>query len=87
MRNHFFKILREKREAQGLTQFEMSKKLGFKNPHSGVQIVARIERGEQKIPKKRVLKFAKVYGVEFEFLARKIADDVYAEIIKANQSY
>ncbi len=64
------RFLRKKREAAGLTQGGLSKKLGF----SSSQFVSNIERGVAVIPASRVNDYAGIIGVTADELSRLVSD-------------
>ena len=60
----FGKMLREFREAKGLTQVEVAKKAGVTQPY-----IAKLESGDKKNPSLAILKrLAKALGVPVEEL-------------------
>lgn len=74
-------IIREKRINNGLTQFDLSQKLGY----DSVQFVSLFERGLSKVPMKvlgkcfTILKFKQK---ERDKIINKITDEFKAEILK-----
>lgn len=67
-RKKFGTMLRELREKRGLTQADVSTKLGYTSP----QFVSNIERGITSFPEGKVKMFAKVLQVNPEALLRDI---------------
>ncbi len=70
------KIIREYREAKGLTQDDLAKALGYKNKSS----IARLENGSSTLNPKKVHLFAATLGIDSRALNEALHED-FANIV------
>jgi transcriptional regulator with XRE-family HTH domain len=66
-------LLKSYREASGLTQVEVSKKLG----HKTSQFISNIENGRSLLPDKYIKRIAKLYGCKTEDIVHAKVRDYF----------
>lgn len=74
-------LLREKRIAAGITQEELSEKMGLTQKRKSYQQISNIERGVCQLPIKHVAKISEVLGVTKETIIDLLVQDYKQKII------
>ncbi|MFN7455062.1 MAG: helix-turn-helix domain-containing protein [Pseudobdellovibrionaceae bacterium] len=74
-------FLKNKREAQGLTQSDVAKQLGYGSP----QFISNIERGISSVPLKSLKTLVEMYGVSPEEIIDILLEEKKSQLLKALQ--
>jgi transcriptional regulator with XRE-family HTH domain len=77
---HFIKGLREQREARGVTQEQLARRL-----RAGQSFVSKVERGERRIDIAEFVEIARSIGVDPVLLFRKLAESFEMSVNSAKQ--
>ncbi|MCE3009780.1 MAG: helix-turn-helix transcriptional regulator [Proteobacteria bacterium] len=72
-------FLKNKREAQGLTQSDVAKRLGYGSP----QFISNIERGISSVPLKSLKTLVEMYGVSPEEIIDVFLEEKKSQLLKA----
>ncbi|HNC91113.1 MAG TPA: helix-turn-helix transcriptional regulator [Anaerolineales bacterium] len=71
-------LIRAARQAKGLTQTELAKKLGYSTP----QYISNVECGKCSLASKKVIRTSKLLGISLKTMRRLMIKDYEQKLIR-----